>query len=106
MNQFFPPLCYRQHRVWSDTFVLDDILLQPQVWYEGRQPGFSFLRHRRLVVGLEPCCSSIAHRIGLIKTIVFTHVPASIALALIPLPSNLVIAMALLIFRSTTNSMD
>ena len=50
--------------------------------------------------------SSIARRIGLIKTMVFTHVPASIALALIPVPSNAIIAMALLIFRSSTNSMD
>jgi MFS family permease len=50
--------------------------------------------------------SSIARRIGLIKTMVFTHIPASIALALIPLPSNVIIAMALLVFRSSTNSMD
>ena len=50
--------------------------------------------------------SSIARRIGLIKTMVFTHVPASIALALIPLPSNVIIAIILLIFRSSTNSMD
>jgi MFS family permease len=50
--------------------------------------------------------SSIARRIGLIKTMVITHVPASIALALIPLPSNVIIAIALLIFRSSTNSMD
>ncbi len=50
--------------------------------------------------------SSIARRIGLVKTMVFTHVPASVALALIPIPSNVGIAMALLIFRSSTNSMD
>lgn len=50
--------------------------------------------------------SSLARRIGLVKTMVFTHAPASIALALIPVPSNLFIAMALLIFRSSTNSMD
>ena len=50
--------------------------------------------------------SSIARRIGFIKTMVFTHVPASIALALIPVPSNGLVAMALLIFRSSTNSMD
>jgi MFS family permease len=50
--------------------------------------------------------SSIARRIGLIKTMVLTHVPASIALALIPLPSHVGIAMALLIFRASTNSMD
>ena len=50
--------------------------------------------------------SSIVRRIGLIKTMVFTHVPASITLALIPLPSNVVFAMTLLIFRACTNSMD
>lgn len=50
--------------------------------------------------------SSIARRIGLIKTMVFTHVPASVALALIPLPNNVSFAIALLIFRSSTNSMD
>lgn len=48
----------------------------------------------------------LARRIGLIKTMVFTHVPASIALALIPIPSNVVIAVALLAFRYSTNSMD
>ncbi|KAK5941708.1 hypothetical protein PMZ80_005658 [Knufia obscura] len=50
--------------------------------------------------------SSLARRIGLVKTMVFTHAPASIALALLPVPSNVAIAMALLIFRASTNSMD
>lgn len=50
--------------------------------------------------------SSLARRVGLIKTMVFTHFPASLALVLIPLPSNVVIAMALLIFRASTSSMD
>ena len=50
--------------------------------------------------------SSIARRIGLIKTMVFTHMPASVALALIPFPSQVIIAMILLIFRSSTASMD
>lgn len=50
--------------------------------------------------------SSLARRIGLVKTMVFTHAPASIALALIPVPSNLFVAMGLLIFRASTNSMD
>ena len=48
----------------------------------------------------------IARRIGLIKTMVLTHVPASIALALIPVPNNAIVAIALLLFRSCTNSMD
>lgn len=50
--------------------------------------------------------ASLGRRIGLVKTMVFTHAPASIALALIPAPTNVAIAMALLIFRSSTNSMD
>ena len=48
----------------------------------------------------------IARRIGLIKTMVLTHVPASIALALIPVPSKVVVAVLLLAFRACTNSMD
>lgn len=50
--------------------------------------------------------SPIVRRVGLIKTMVLTHVPASIALALIPIPNSVVIAVALLAFRATTNSMD
>ncbi|EHY56935.1 hypothetical protein HRR86_001491 [Exophiala dermatitidis] len=49
---------------------------------------------------------ALARRIGLIKTMVFTHVPASLALAAIPLPSNSALAMTLLLFRASTNSMD
>lgn len=48
----------------------------------------------------------LARRIGLIKTMVFTHVPASISLAMIPLPSNVFAAMAFLALRYITNSMD
>ena len=49
---------------------------------------------------------ALARRIGLIKTMVFTHIPASIALALIPIPSNVYLSMAFFLFRSCTNSMD
>lgn len=49
---------------------------------------------------------ALAKRIGLIRAMVFTHIPASIALALIPLPSNVFVSMALLLFRASTNSMD
>lgn len=50
--------------------------------------------------------SSLARRIGLVKTMVFTHAPSSIALALIPIPSNLAFAMVLLIIRASISSMD
>ncbi|OWP04003.1 hypothetical protein B2J93_682 [Marssonina coronariae] len=50
--------------------------------------------------------SSIAKRIGNIQTMVFTHLPSAIFLALIPIPSSLPIAMLFLILRSCTQSMD
>ena len=50
--------------------------------------------------------SSISKRIGLIKTMVFTHMPSAICLALIPLPSSVALAMTFLVLRASTQSMD
>lgn len=50
--------------------------------------------------------SSIAKRIGLVKTMVFTHLPAAIFLSLIPLPKHVGLAIAFLILRSTLQNMD
>ena len=50
--------------------------------------------------------SSISKRIGLIRTMVFTHLPSAVFLALIPLPTNAGLAMTFLILRSCTQSMD
>ncbi|CZT50346.1 related to Staphylococcus multidrug resistance protein [Rhynchosporium secalis] len=50
--------------------------------------------------------SSIAKRIGNIQTMVFTHLPSAIFLALIPIPDSVTIAMLFLILRSCTQSMD
>ena len=50
--------------------------------------------------------SSIAKRIGLIRAMVFTHLPSAIFLALIPLPSAVGLAMTFLILRSCSQSMD
>ena len=50
--------------------------------------------------------SSIAKRIGLVKTMVFTHLPSAIFLALISLPSNAGLAMTFLILRSCLQNMD
>ena len=48
----------------------------------------------------------LAKRIGLIKTMVFTHVPASIALGLLPVPNGVGFAIMLLFIRYLLNSMD
>ena len=50
--------------------------------------------------------SSLAKRIGLIKTMVFTHLPSAIFLALIPLPGNVGLATTFLILRSCMAHMD
>src|SRR5437764_6995071 len=48
----------------------------------------------------------IAARIGLINTMVFTHLPSNILLALVPFAPNLTIASALLLARSALSQMD
>ncbi|KAL2833679.1 major facilitator superfamily domain-containing protein [Aspergillus cavernicola] len=50
--------------------------------------------------------SSIAKRIGNVKTMVFTHLPSAICLSLIPLPSLLPLSLTLLILRACTQNMD
>jgi predicted MFS family arabinose efflux permease len=48
----------------------------------------------------------IADRIGLINTMVFTHLPSNIFLMLIPFAPNLATAIALLLARSALSQMD
>jgi predicted MFS family arabinose efflux permease len=48
----------------------------------------------------------IADRIGLINTMVFTHLPSNILLILIPFAPDLTIAIALLLARSALSQMD
>ncbi|KAL1856131.1 hypothetical protein Plec18167_000246 [Paecilomyces lecythidis] len=50
--------------------------------------------------------SSIAKRIGNVKTMAFTHLPSAVCLALIPIPSSLPLALMFLVLRSCTQSMD
>jgi MFS family permease len=48
----------------------------------------------------------IAHRIGLVNTMVFTHLPSSVLLLLIPFASDLGWVVALLLLRSALSQMD
>jgi predicted MFS family arabinose efflux permease len=48
----------------------------------------------------------IAERIGLINTMVFTHLPSNVLLALVPFSPNLPVAIALLLARSALSQMD
>src|SRR4030095_1630416 len=48
----------------------------------------------------------IADRFGLVNTMVFTHLPSSIMLVLVPLAPSLEWAIALLVMRSALSQMD
>lgn len=48
----------------------------------------------------------LTKRLGPVVTMVVTHLPSSILLALVPLPTSLKITMAILVLRSSTQSMD
>ena len=50
--------------------------------------------------------SRIAARIGLVKTMVFTHLPSNVLLILVPLMPNLPLAIAVLLLRFSISQMD
>jgi MFS family permease len=50
--------------------------------------------------------SRIAARIGLVRTMVFTHLPSNILLILVPLMPNLSLAVAVLLLRFSISQMD
>ena len=53
-----------------------------------------------------PVAARLARRIGLINTMVFTHIPSSIFLILAAFSSNLYVALGLLLLRSALSQMD
>jgi predicted MFS family arabinose efflux permease len=53
-----------------------------------------------------PLAAIIARRIGLVNTMVFTHVPSSLFLILAALSPNLTAALAFLLLRSALSQMD
>src|SRR6185295_11929328 len=53
-----------------------------------------------------PVAAWLAKRIGLINTMVFTHIPSSIFLILAVFAPNLISALALLLMRSALSQMD
>jgi MFS family permease len=53
-----------------------------------------------------PLAARIARHVGLINTMVFTHIPSSICLILAALSSNLPVVLGLLLLRSALSQMD
>ncbi|OGW51295.1 MAG: MFS transporter [Nitrospirae bacterium GWC2_57_9] len=50
--------------------------------------------------------AGIANRIGLINTMVFTHIPSNVLLILVPLMPNLTLAITMLLLRFSISQMD
>ena len=48
----------------------------------------------------------IAKRVGLVNTMVFTHIPANVCLVLVPFADSLAVVMALLMVRALLSQMD
>jgi MFS family permease len=53
-----------------------------------------------------PVAARLGARFGLVNTMVFTHIPASICLIVAALASNLAVVLALLLIRSALSQMD
>lgn len=53
-----------------------------------------------------PVAAWLANRIGLVNTMVFTHIPSSVALMLAALAPSLSVALALLLIRAALSQMD
>lgn len=70
------------------------------------QAGVFFFWTGLLSAASQLAAPVVAQRIGLLNTMVFTHLPANICLVLAALSPNLPIALGLLTIRSALSSMD
>lgn len=70
------------------------------------QAGAFFFWAGLLSAASQLAAPRVARRIGLLNTMVFTHIPASVCLVLAALAPNLPIALALLFVRSALSQMD
>ena len=68
--------------------------------------GLFFFWSSTLSAFSYPVAAWIARRVGLVNTMVFTHIPSSIFLILAAFSPNLYLALALLLLRSALSQMD
>ncbi|MDQ2964646.1 MAG: MFS transporter, partial [Chloroflexota bacterium] len=68
--------------------------------------GAIFFAANLLAAGSALAASRIAARIGLINTMVFTHLPSNVLLILVPLMPTLPLAIAVLLARFSISQMD
>jgi len=96
-----------------DAFAGGFVVQAFLVFWFGRRFGASAEAMGMLffAVGLLQAASSVvagrlAERIGLLNTMVFTHLPSNLLLAAVPLAPSLPVAAALLLVRSALSQMD
>ena len=96
-----------------DAFAGGFIVQSFMVFWFGRQfgadvelMGMVFFGVGVLQAGSSIAAGWLAARIGLLNTMVFTHLPSNVLLALIPLAPSLLAAVLLLLARSVLSQMD
>ena len=70
------------------------------------QAGAFFFWSGLLAAGSQLAAPIVARKVGLLNTMVFTHIPANICLILAALATSLPVALALLFVRSALSQMD
>jgi MFS family permease len=94
---------------FAGGFVLQSILAY---WFHVRYnvpPGVlgSIFFGANILAGISALTAAwVASKIGLIKTMVFTHIPSNILLILVPLMPNLPLAIIALLMRFSISQMD
>src|SRR4030043_447646 len=94
---------------FAGGFVLQSILAY---WFHVRfnvQPALlgSIFFGANVLAGISALTAArIASKIGLIRTMVFTHIPSNILLILVPFMPNLPLAIAVLLMRFSISQMD
>ncbi len=94
---------------FAGGFMIQSLLVY---WFHlrfGLEPGLlgAIFFGANLLAGLSALSAVwIASRIGLINTMVFTHLPSNILLILVPLMPNLPLAITLLLLRFSISQMD
>jgi MFS family permease len=94
---------------FAGGFVLQSIVAY---WFHvrfGVQPALlgSIFFGANILAGISALAAAwVASKIGLIRTMVFTHIPSNILLIFVPLMPNLPLAIILLLLRFSISQMD
>jgi MFS family permease len=108
------PIVFKLSALFSLDAFAGGFILQSIVayWFHiryGVQPALlgAIFFGGNVLAGISALSASwLARRIGLINTMVFTHIPSNIILMLVPLMPNLQLSIAMLLLRFSISQMD